>query len=223
MTQSETTIFPWFTCENHETLRPWLGLKDMCSTLERGGFTIKQIFDLDDQILDPVISCLPPNYIRFEVVLPSGWALVDGYDGYGLEDPELQHLVDKHGRLRGHIELDWKDDCKPRSGTLYCRYALNPPNVHTVKIDRPKNTILWVVVDRAAVNPKRPSEFPIVSHYDIVEARPGPFVPPDAEEFKRALDKDFARLQAGKPQLDPPIFRWLHENYPDWRDPFAYW
>lgn len=222
---SNKIVFPWFTFENHELLRPWLGLKEMRDSLLRGGFTIKQIFDIEGQLLDPEISLPPLNFVRFEVVLPAGWSLVDGFDGYGLSDPTLLHLIDEKNHLRGHVSLNWDNDLQPEEAKFYCRYTLNPYGgfYNGYLVERSPDTIVDVVVDRAAVDPKKPHDFPTVVYHDSRPAKKGPLVPPPIDELKRRLDEDAERVRAGKPKLDPPVYRWLHENHPDWRNPFAYW
>lgn len=221
--KTNTVILPWFTVENHETLTPFLGRKEMYELLQRGGFKVRQVFDINGQILDLEIHLTAINHIRFEAELPSDWSLGDGYDGYGFKDSSIVHLLDGNGHLRGHICLDWEDDYAPHEAQLYCRYALNPLNVHTAKVARSRNSIVDVVVDRTAVSPEKPAKFPIVMHYDARPAKPGPIEPPDLKEFEKFYNEETARVKSGQPRLDPPIYRWLHENYPQWRDPFAYW
>lgn len=222
---SNGIVFPWFTYENHEPLSPWLGLKEMRDGLVRGEFGIKQIFDIEGQLLDPEISSPPVNYVRFEVSLPKGWALVEGFDGYGLRDCTLLHLVDAEGHLRGHVGLDWDNDMQPEKAEFYCRYALNPFGGFYNRriVEAEKDDIVDVVVDRAGVRREKPHDFPIVAHFHARPAKKGPLAPPSIDEFKKWLDEDAERVRSGRPRLDPPVYRWLHENHPDWCDPFAYW
>ena len=221
--KSNTVILPWFTVENHETLRPWLSTAEMYKLLQRGGFKVKQVFDLAGQILNPEMTATPINHIRFEVELPSGWSLEQGYDGYGLKDNSIAHLLDAQGHLRGHIDLDWEDDYHPREAKLHCRYSLDPLNVHMAKVERPKNSIVQVVVDRSEMKPEQPAEFPVIVYCDIRPIKLGGIQSIKLDDFQKFTDKELARVLAKQPQLDPPIYRWLHENYPQWRDPFAYW
>lgn len=103
---SETTqkvVLPWFTVENAEF--PWLGLGEMSDMLRRGGFTVTQIFDTEGQLFS-LLANPPPNRVRFEIILPAGWSLANGYNGYGSEEYDLRHLLDKKGQLRGHVVDD---------------------------------------------------------------------------------------------------------------------
>ena len=220
---SKGIVFPWFTLENHESLRPWLGLKEMRDTLQKGGFTIKHIFDIEGQFLDPAISFPPPNNVRFEVSLPGGWSLVEGFDNYGFMDRTLLQLLDAKGYLRGHVSLDWDTGLQPEKAEFFCRYALNPLNCNFTRVERPENSITDVVIDRTAVDHKKPAEFPIVAFHHSRLAKKGPFMPPPTDEFNKSLGKEAERIKAGRPLLDPPVYRWLHENHSDWRNPFAYW
>ena len=222
---SNGVVFPEFTLENREHLRFFLGLKEMRETLMRGGFGIRRIFNIEGQILDPEISLPPLGEVRFEIDLPAGWSLVEGYDGYGLSDRSLLHLLDSEGNLRGIVNLDWDNDLQPENALFFCRYALNPfssfYNRRIVKAS--DDDIIDVVVDRKGVKREKPHDFSVVAHYHTRPAKKGLLVSPPIDELKRHLEEDAERVRAGRPKLDPPIYRWLHENHPDWRDPFAYW
>ncbi len=163
------------------------------------------------------------NRVRFEVNLPSGWSLVQGYDGYGLPDGERLHLLDDSGYFRGHIDHDG-DVAAPLWATFYCRYVLNPPNWDTAVPERIKDTIVDVVIDRTKVNHRQPAVFSQARVFlDMRPSRPGPLVLPPPGEMERWLEREHARVEAGEPRLDQPVYRWLHENHPDWRNPLAYW
>ncbi len=219
---SGTVVLPWFTLENAEF--PWQGLKGMRETLQRGGFQVLRAFDLNGQLFNELANP-PPNYVRFDVVLPSGWRAVEGYDAYGRPDSGILHVLDRKGNLRVHIHREFSDDrLGLESAQVYCRYALNPPNIHTAPIERPRGYIIDVVIDRTFVEPEKPAEFIGIVHVEKRKERKFDGI---TDEDTRLLEEDAARdskrRAARLPQLHPPIYRWLHDNYPDWRDPFAYW
>lgn len=198
----------------------------MHETLIRGGFVVSSIFDTEGQILDLVLSSPPINYIRFSVCLPEGWSLVEGYNGYSLLEPYLLFLLDSNGCLRGHIRLD---ENGPQVAELYCRYMVPLlPGFCNFPMTLPRDHIADIVVDRTGVDYKKPYDFPVVPFHDFRpegKSPDGPICLSDAEmkSLRKSMKKDAARVRAGRPRLDLPIYRWLHENYPDWRDPFAYW
>lgn len=216
MTVMPTIILPWLVYKNQDPL-PWLGIRSMNECLQKAGFEVRSIFNSDGQLLNPAISCPPANDIRFEVVLPKGWTIAEGYDGYGFADG-TQSILDEKGRFRIHINSP--DGSINEGAELYGRYMVEDTHVAKLPFDPPKDEITDVVVDRAAVDYRKPADFPVVV---FRHSRPRALGPIDPADFGRACDEEMERIRSGKPKLHPPVFRWLHEQYPEWRDSLAYW
>jgi hypothetical protein len=197
----------------------------MKDVLLRGGFSIINILDTQGQFLDPTISRPSPELVRFEVAFPTGWAIVEGFDGYGLRDRALMQILDAAGHLRGEISLDWRNNFEPIQAVFYCRYVLNPFDgfYNRRLVESTPDSIVDVVIDRAGVDRKKPHDFPTVVYHNSRPAKKGPLVPPSGEDIKKYLNEEFARIDAGRPRLDLPVYRWLHDTYPNWQDPFCYW
>jgi hypothetical protein len=216
MAGTPTIILPWLAYGNQDPV-PWLGIRSMNGYLRKAGFKVHAIFNGDGQFLDPAISCPPANDVRFEVALPEGWTIADGYNGYGFADG-TRSILDGEGRFRVHIRSP--DGSINEGAELYGRYMVEAPDFVKLPFDPPKDKITDVVVDRAAVDYRKPADFPVAV---FRHSRPRASGPIDPADFRRACDEDLERIRAGKPKLHPPVFRWLHERYPAWRDPLAYW
>lgn len=225
-TFTDEIIFPCFTIENQATIQSWLTPEEMGDTLTKGGFTVVKVFGGKRLSTRQKTIAPPTRDIRFHVKLPADWSLFFGHDSYGCINCTQLHIVDQKHRLRGHINLDKKYGWRTMSAMLYCRYVPNPyDGVYNGEIiGVADNGTLDVVIDRAEVNRELPHDFHAVVHCAVKKAKWDlRQIPPVIAEFLRLPQRYVIRTKMGTPALECPVYAWLHENYPNWQDPFAYW
>lgn len=224
--------FPFFTVENHDSTmnlmhsaRP----EPLAAILQESGFEVRGMSTRVHRTLS-MTGRTQQAMTAFDVVMPEGWTIVEAYDGYGHLDKELRHLLDKQGRFRGELCVDL--DELPCHGTLFCRYVLlDSPSWYRfperLKLADAVDRQWMAVADRTDVDRTKPDTFSTLVHdaYRWEKA-------PERKPLKTVLaemdmgdymEREIARVEAGKAPDWHPVHKWLNANYPKWQSPWAYW
>ena len=224
--------FPFFTVENHDSTmnlmysaRP----EPLTPVLREGGFEVRGMSTRVHRILS-MTGRSQQAMTAFDVLMPEGWTTVEAYDGYGNLDKEGKHLLDERGRYRGKLHLDLDD--VPCSGWFACRYALldGPDQQHFPKREDLSDAVdrQWLAVaDRIDVDRKKPGTFPTLVH-NAYRWEKAPERKPLSEVLAKMdmgdyMEREIARVEAGKAPDWHPVLQWLNANYPKWQSPWAYW
>ncbi len=231
--------FPFFDVENHDStmnLAYAFHTEPLRQLLREGGFKVRRMYTSSNRLMR--MGAMRPEtrgMTHFDVMLPEGWQIVDGYNGYGQADKDVKHLLDDKGRFRGHIGLDL--DGTPVSATLFCRYRLLIGGSEwgwyrlPIKPTPLASDCQWaVIVDRADVDRSNPNVFPKIVYHALRFATP-PKRKPLADALEEITEVDIAehmreelnRVHAGKAPNWHPIHQWLNGHYPEWQSPWVYW
>ena len=216
-TDASDTLFPAFAVEKSEFDRfSKITNTAMRRILEKLGFVVKNTYTHTELYL-PTFPLHPGDMTVevFSVEYPDGWRLGEDVQTAMQEHCPVHFLFDNKHRKRGIIRCGVNNT--PLEATLYTRFFAHGPSREDNAQD--SNTFTFI---RSSVSDKL-SDGKVVfidseERKKLVDANPSFTSGVEAPILSKEEVEKFTDIL-----VNSAAIQWLNKEYPDWKDPSAYW